>query len=55
LIKALGGDPTLVIQGGKWPVDTYDWLIDLRFDASGNLLPAGEKCIHEQLMPGDSK
>jgi phosphohistidine phosphatase SixA len=55
LIRSLGGDPDLLIPGGKWPKGTYDWLIDLRFDASGRLSAANEKLVHEQLMPGDSK
>jgi hypothetical protein len=54
LIRALGGNPDLLIPGGKWPKGTYDWLIDLRFDASGNLSPTGESIVHERLMPGDS-
>jgi len=55
LIAAFGGDPAVVIPGGKWPGGTYDWLIDLQFDASGNLSASQEHCIHEHLMPGDPK
>jgi phosphohistidine phosphatase SixA len=55
LITALGGNPDALLPGGKWPKSTYDWIIDLRFDAAGHLSPASEKCVHEHLMPGDSK
>jgi phosphohistidine phosphatase SixA len=55
LIESLGGDPSVVIPGGKWPGKTYDWLIDLRFDAQGKLTPSRISCIHEHLMPGDPK
>jgi phosphohistidine phosphatase SixA len=55
LITALGGNPEGLLPGGKWPDTTYDWLIDLRFDAAGKLAASDEKCVHEHLMPGDSK
>jgi len=55
LIRSLGGDPDLLIPGGKWPKGTYDWIVDLRFDAFGKLSPSGEALVHEHLMPGDSK
>ena len=53
LIRSLGGDPDLLIPNGKWPKSTYDWLVDLRFDADGKLSSANESLIHEHLMPGD--
>jgi broad specificity phosphatase PhoE len=55
LIEALGGDPNAIIPGGKWPKGTYDWIVDLRYNAFGKLTPANENLVHEHLMPGDSK
>jgi phosphohistidine phosphatase SixA len=55
LIRAFGGDPDLLIANGKWPKGTYDWIVDLRFDAAGKLSDAGETIVHEHLMPGDSQ
>jgi hypothetical protein len=54
LIQAFGGDPDGLLPHGKWPKTRFDWIVDLRFDAAGKLLPANEKVIHEHLMPGDS-
>jgi len=54
LIDAFGGNAEALIPKGKWPGSTYDWIIDLRFDAQGKLSTAGEKLVHEHLMPGDS-
>jgi hypothetical protein len=36
LLTAFGASPDL-IPGGKWPDDTYDWVIVLTFDNSGQL------------------
>jgi broad specificity phosphatase PhoE len=55
LLQALGADPALLLPGGKWPAETFDWVIALRYDQDGRLLPGEVKCIHEHLMPGDAK
>ena len=49
LLQAFGADPAKFLPGGVWPKDTFDWVIELHFDASGNLMPAGSKLIHEDL------
>lgn len=36
LLTAFGASPDL-IPGGKWPNDTYDWVIVLTFDSAGHL------------------
>lgn len=36
LLTAFGASPAL-LPNGKWPDDTYDWVIVLRFDATGKL------------------
>jgi hypothetical protein len=54
LIEGLGGDPARLLPGGKWPDEVYSWVIQLRYDAEGRLIPGETKCIHENLMPGDA-
>jgi hypothetical protein len=52
LLGALGADAQEVIPGGKWPADVYGWLIELRYDAKGQLVKT--RRINEKLMPDDS-
>ena len=53
MINELGGDSAKLFTGAdsKWPDDVFDWVIQLRYDATGKLLE--EKLIHENLMPAD--
>jgi len=46
LLQAFGASPDL-LPGGKWPDDTYDWVIVLVFDSAGHLQT--QKLIHEHL------
>ncbi|WP_446745620.1 hypothetical protein [Silvibacterium acidisoli] len=48
LVTALGGDPAQLIPGSKWPDDTYDWVLVLRYDKQGRL--AGEQRIQEPAL-----
>jgi broad specificity phosphatase PhoE len=52
LLRALGANAQGVIPGGKWPADVYGWLIELRYDAKGQLVKT--RRINEKLMPDDS-
>jgi hypothetical protein len=36
LLTAFGASPTL-LPNGRWPNDTYDWVIALTFDSAGHL------------------
>lgn len=47
LIDALGGKAADVIPGGKWPDETYDWIVVMKFDAAGKL--ESEKLVKETL------
>jgi len=38
LLRALGADPKKVLPNGKWPADSFGWLIQLRYDHNGHLL-----------------
>jgi hypothetical protein len=48
LLAHLGADPDRLLPGGTWPDDTYDWVIELRYDGQGHLGSA-ERIVE----PGD--
>jgi hypothetical protein len=52
LIRALHGNPDQILPEGKWPDQTFNWIVLLRYDANGQLLDS--KRIQENLMPGDT-
>jgi len=37
LLRALGADPRTLLPDGRWPDDTFGWLIQLRYDQNGHL------------------
>ncbi|MDX8534689.1 flagellar basal body-associated protein FliL [Mesorhizobium sp. VK25A] len=49
LIKAFGADPDALLPGGKWPGDVFDWVVVLRFDQAGKLIPGSEHIMSEKL------
>ena len=54
LLRALGAKPKDLLPGGKWPDLTYDWVLLLRFDQDGRLIPESTRRINEHLLAGDS-
>jgi hypothetical protein len=54
LLRALGANPEDLLPNAKWPGSVYDWVILLRFDDNGRLIPGSAKRINEHLLPGDS-
>jgi hypothetical protein len=54
LVRALGADPAKLIPGGKWPASAFGWVIELRYDHEGRLMPGECRRINERLMPDDS-
>ena len=40
LLEKLGADPSTLLPDGEWPDDVYDWVVVLRYDASGTLSEA---------------
>lgn len=40
LLKKLGEKPARLLPDGEWPDDIFDWLIVLRFDAAGGVIPS---------------
>lgn len=53
LIRALGADPDWLLPQGKWPIAVYDWVVQLRCDGRGYLMPGMAKRINQNLMSGD--
>jgi len=54
LLEVLGADPAKLLPGGKWPDEVFSWVIQLRYDQDGHLIPGETKCVSEDLMPGDA-
>ncbi|WP_232375818.1 flagellar basal body-associated protein FliL [Mesorhizobium comanense] len=49
LIKAFGADPKALLPGGKWPGDEFNWIVVLRFDHKGQLVPGSARIIEVKL------
>ncbi|GAB0115991.1 hypothetical protein [Acidisoma sp. 7E03] len=49
ILAALGVSQKALLPDGRWPSDYFDWIIALRFDTSGHLLPGGAKLLHEPM------
>ena len=47
LLRALGADPGALLPGGEWPVDQFGWVIELRYDHEGHLIPGQSQRIVE--------
>ena len=39
LLKELGADPADLLEEGEWPDKIFNWVIQLRYDADGKLIP----------------
>jgi hypothetical protein len=53
LIHELGGDAKALIHGDKWPPAVFGWVVVLRYDHKGHLIPDASQVIEEHLMPDD--
>lgn len=40
LLRALGAPADNLLPGGEWPVEQFGWVVVLRYDAQGHLIPA---------------
>lgn len=47
LLTVLGADPAALLPNGRWPDDAFDWVIALRFDEAGHLIPGSARLIQE--------
>jgi|SRR5437899_5740745 len=54
LVQALGADPWTLLPGGRWPQGQFAWVLQLRFDHNGRLIPEETRRIEEHLMPQDN-
>jgi hypothetical protein len=54
LLRALGANPVDFLPRGRWPGSVFDWVILLRYDQSGHLIPSSSKRIIEHLLPENS-
>ena len=46
LISELGGDPRTLLGRHHWPSHVYDWVVVLRFDRNGAIMPQSSRLIH---------
>jgi hypothetical protein len=53
LVEALGATPWTLLPAGRWPPDQFSWVLQLRFDHNGKLIPAETRCIAPRVMPQD--
>ncbi|GAB0119978.1 hypothetical protein [Acidisoma sp. 7E03] len=53
LLAALGADPTAILPNGRWPDDVFDWVVALRFDAQGKLIPSETQVVREPAAVND--
>src|SRR5262245_2408856 len=53
-LRAFGEKPKKLLPNGKWPDAVHDWVILLRYDQNGNLIPGSARRINEHLLPGDA-
>src|SRR5919202_6020586 len=56
--QSLGVDPSTLPSQSNWPTqgwpdDVYGWVLQLRYDAQGQLIPAQTLCSNEKLMYDD--
>ncbi len=49
LLGALGADPAKILPNGKWPSEEFGWVVQLRYDHEGKLLPDGATLIPENI------
>jgi hypothetical protein len=50
LVTALGADASQLLPGGKWPDDQFGWVLELRYDHGGHLIPGESKRLDEGLI-----
>jgi len=53
LLAALGADPKAILPHGRWPDDVFDWVVALKFDAQGKLIPSATQIVREPAAVND--
>ena len=51
LLRALGANPAKLLEDSDWPKEVFNWVIVLRYDAEGRLMPGKSRRIKEQWAP----
>lgn len=49
ILTALGVSERELLPAGRWPSDSFDWVIALRFDTSGHVIPGKAELLHEPM------
>jgi hypothetical protein len=49
LLRSLGVDPATLLPEGTWPAEQFGWVLQLRYDHDGKLLPGQTLRIDENL------
>ena len=49
LILAFGADTMALLPDGKWPDTAFDWIVVLRYDHSGKLVPGSTRVIQQEI------
>jgi hypothetical protein len=49
LVRALGADPDKLLPKGKWPAAEFGWVLQLRYDHDGRLIPDASRRIDENI------
>jgi hypothetical protein len=47
LITALGGDPGAFLPGGNWPNTVFNWVVVLKFDGEGRVIPGESRLVRQ--------
>lgn len=47
LVEALGADAAKLLPDGHWPDDVFNWVVVLRYDHAGKLVPGSVRLLHE--------
>jgi hypothetical protein len=50
LLERLGANPSDMLPEGRWPEDVYDWVVVLRYDHDGELMPASSRLVQEPAL-----
>ena len=49
LLRALGADPAMLLPDGKWPATEFGWVLQLRYNHDGRLIPDETRRIDENI------
>lgn len=53
LLAALGVNAATLLPQGRWPDDVFDWVVALKFDAQGKLIPSETQIVREPASVND--